>query len=1055
LKGINVIKTSKAQLLLTTLLSGAIVGFAGAPAFAQSDDEVVQVPQSAAQIAEQEDRDEVVVTGSRLRKSAYTSPSPLTSLSVDDGRKLGVTSIADLVGRSPVVNGARIDATLNTNAGNSNATEAPPTGGTGSTNINLRGLSPERTLILLNGRRLASTGVRGAPAQPDIGLIPFSLIKGVDILTEAGSAIYGADAVAGVVNVTLRTDFEGLEISGSVTAPDHPGGDEIQLGMIAGVSNDRGHIVFGAEYTDRSRVLAGTRDYASTLGIREIGPNGEILTADVNGFFDNNLFTGDTFDIICYTPGQTGPRGVADFSNCASQSVPTGLRDRGDGNFVYHSEFNDDDERGRSDLVGESERISILTSGEYDLDLWANEQAYFEAFYFNRQNFSRGTNEQIFPTVTGLINEVDANGNVIGQVDNPFNPFAVDVIPILTIDDIPQNRDVELQQIRLVGGLRGDINVGWFGENEWRWDAYASYDRGTGFQSQPVLNENNFTAALNPVQNPDGSITCSLQTAADIFGILSPETCVPVNLFAPSIFSGGEFGDGGFSSQAERDFLINTRTNRTAIDQYVFSAFVDGKVTESPWGGDVTIGFGYEYRKDSIESRNSADGVRGNILAENPLQEGQTDGSRSFNEYFGEINIPLVVDKPGIALLNIDGALRQTEESSYSGTTYRVRAQYKPVDWFSISGGYGTSFRAPNLREQFLASQGGGVGGTNDPCININIQQSLSGFGGDDTQRGQLLVNNCVASGVVFTDSDGNGFLDTTVLGTTGVTTIPTFTGGNSTLNPERSRTYTLTASFDQPWFDGFDFKVAASYYDIKIKDSIEEPGIGQIVGGCFNDTDFPNQTSPFCNLIGRNTAGNAASNLLNSIDITFFNIGEITAKGIDVNTQLSYTPFSYAGAPVEWVFSTAIARQIEQERQIFDPSDRDDDVGEIGTPKWRINLNSATSWKDFTFTTESRFIGAQRNDFVAPSASGFFLDSAGNRLQTTPVNFVESVWYHDAAITYAQDAWDITFGIRNVFDKEPPLINSSLGGQRNNAVSSAGYDFFGRTFFANARKSF
>lgn len=1045
--------TLKEALLASTFIAGALA--ITTPAFAQqADSDVVETTTPSAAEAVDKTEEAIVVTGSRLRQSAYSSPSPLTTLNIDENRKLGVTTIIELISRSTVSNGARIDATFNSNAGNSNATEAPPTGGTGSSNINLRGLGPERTLILLNGRRLAATGVRGAPAQPDIGLIPFSMVQRVDIATEAGSSVYGADAVAGTVNVILRKDFEGFEVTGTATLPEDPGGKSKLLSMVMGAKSDRARLLFGAEYFNRSRVTANTRKYAKTLRDIEIDADGNVLVAPANGFFDNNLFDASDFAIICHTPGQTGARGVPDFTRCGDIAPPAGFNDLGDSNFIYFDEFNDNSERGQSDLVGNIERISLMTTGEYDLNLWGNEQLYFEAFYFDRQNFAIGTVEQIFPTVTGLINEVDANGNVVGQVDNPFNPFANDVIPILTLDDIPQTRDVELQQVRLVGGMRGDINSGWFAQNDWKWDAYGSYDRGTGFQSQPILFENNLIAALQPVQNPDGSVTCSLPSAPDIFGFLSPEACVPVNLFAPSIFNGGANGNGAFGSDAERNFLVSNRTNRTEIQQYVFNAFVDGKLMTSPWGGDVSLGFGYEYRKDIIDSKNSLDGVRGLNAAENGLQEGETIGSRSFNEFFGELSIPLIVGQPGIELLSFDGALRQTRESNFgNGTTYRLRGQYKPVDWISVSGGYGTSFRAPNLRETFLANQGGGIGGGNDPCINNNIQTSVnSAPTGDQDEDLQFLIANCIADGVAFSDSDGNGFLDSTVLGTTGVTTIPTTTGGNLNLQPEKSRTFTATVSVNQPWFDSFNFRVAASYFDIRIRNSVAQPGIAQIVGGCYNDRDFPGLTSPFCDLITRKTSGDAASNLLSLIDVTFFNIGEITAKGLDFNTELSLSPFSLGGVPVDWTFRTAISRQLEQETQVFSIDDRDDNVGEIGTPKWRANFGSSFNWKNFSLDTEHRMIGHQQQDNTeADRPNPFFVSGTPSH----DLDFVKTVWYHDASVSYTADTWTMTAGARNILNKTPPLIDDGEGPNRNNAVTSSGYDFFGRTFFVTARKSF
>ena len=161
--------------------------------------------------------------------------------------------MTELLQRTTVANGQQFNSSFNGNAGASNASEAPPVGGVGSANISLRALGPERTLVLVNSKRLGSSGVRGAPAQPDINLLPMNMVQSVEILTEGVSSIYGADAVAGVVNVLLKDDFEGLEITFNGERPEDDGGDMDQLSFITGISSDRGNFVFGGEYFNRDR----------------------------------------------------------------------------------------------------------------------------------------------------------------------------------------------------------------------------------------------------------------------------------------------------------------------------------------------------------------------------------------------------------------------------------------------------------------------------------------------------------------------------------------------------------------------------------------------------------------------------------------------------------------------------------------------------------------------------------------------------------------------------------------------------------------------------------
>ena len=196
----------------TTLVGGTafilmIAGPGSGLLYAQ-DEEVVE-----------ESLEEVIVTGSRIARDTYTSAAPMQTFDAEEVKKLGITSVSELLQKSTVANGQQFNGELNTNSGNSNASESPAVGGVGSANISLRGLGPERTLILINGRRLGSSGVRGAPSQPDINLIPLNMVERIEVITEGASSVYGADAVAGVINVILRNQFEGLEFSGNVTIP--------------------------------------------------------------------------------------------------------------------------------------------------------------------------------------------------------------------------------------------------------------------------------------------------------------------------------------------------------------------------------------------------------------------------------------------------------------------------------------------------------------------------------------------------------------------------------------------------------------------------------------------------------------------------------------------------------------------------------------------------------------------------------------------------------------------------------------------------------------------
>jgi iron complex outermembrane receptor protein len=399
--------------------------------------------------------------------------------------------------------------------------------------------------------------------------------------------------------------------------------------------------------------------------------------------------------------------------------------------------------------------------------------------------------------------------------------------------------------------------------------------------------------------------------------------------------------------------------------------------------------------------------------------------------------------------VTFDAAVRYTDEENFGEeTTWRARLAWSPVDFLTLSGSAGTSYRAPNLREQFLADQGGGIGGSADPCINANIALL------DQTSaQTQQLIQRCIASGVVFLDADNDGNLDSTPLGTQGVTTIPISTGGNSALLAETSDSYTATIQFSQPWSNNFDLDIALSYWSIEIENTVEEPDAGFIIDSCFTNNELPEfDSNPFCALLGRPTAGSDAGRILNFVDVSFINIGEDTAKGLDLNTRL-LLPLERLGMDLSW--ATATTQQLERDVQPFGPETRFDLNGTIGVPEFKFTSTLSLRRDAWELLMQNRFIGdGQQTDTEADALNSIF--AAGlNGIASHDIDFVDSVWYTDLSLTYMSDMWSATVGVNNLFEEDPPLIDVSEGPNRNNAVSSTGYDFFGRTFFATVAMGF
>lgn len=1022
-----------------------------------------------------EEVEEIVVTGSRISRDEYSSAAPLQTYDIENARRAGITNVSELLQQSTIAYGQQLNGELNTNAGNSNASESPPLGGVGSANIALRGLDPERTLVLLNSRRLGSSGVRGAPAQPDINLIPLTMVERIEVITEGASSVYGADAVAGVVNVILRDDFEGFEINAYGSAPQDDGGDVAQFSFLMGGKGADTSFMLGGEYYSRDRLTAGDRVDCMRL-VRQT-QSGEQFTACQNGFFDNAVIdTGGLFgegpliapngDIFAYyTPGQSDT-GVPDWSstlNLPPCEAPLTGGTAGDGFTSRYScdpRWNDNAERLAADLVQPMDRFSLMMNGTWQPQWFGEEEVYFEAMYLNRQTSNKASTEQIFPSIPALIPQEDANGNLVVDgtgapvlVDNPMSPFPNSTSVLVTLgDSLPQTREVELQHIRMVGGMRGDFTGGWMADRNWGWDAYVSYDRGVGHVDQPVMNENNLIMAVDTLRlDVNGNPICGINrpggvVANDLGFIQAPQACVPIDWFNPSMFNLAGTG-GRFATEAEENYLIANRTNRTAVDQTIASAYVTGEIGDLPAGGPIGLAVGLEYRKDEIDSSVEVLGANGLVTAENPQQEGDSVGSRSLKEAYVETRVPILIDKAFAQLLEVEAAVRFTEESNFgTETTGRFRATWRPNDIIGFSGSFGTSFRAPNLREQFLGDQFSGTGGGTDPCV-VPAEAGVGNvYNPAADTRPQVVIDNCIQSGA-----------DPTQLGLLATTTIPVRVGGNvADLQPETSETMTATVQLSPPVGDTFGLDIAISYFDIVIEDTIRSIAPETIAFKCYNDA--PNLSSPFCSRLGSRVGNDLGFNLIGNIDASFVNVGEETSAGWDLNARLTGA-FNFG--EVIWLNAATIST--ERETQIFAGDTVDDLNGTYGNPELRYNSNVIVNVGDsWSFSWLARFIDETTADSVARSAQGADCDNFQVRpdlLVTTEATAnvcdAASVWYHDVSATYAQDTWSVTGGIKNLADEEPPLIAGSAGSNRVNRVTSSGYEQFGRQYFLTLSKAF
>jgi iron complex outermembrane receptor protein len=1015
------ISLRKARYLACPIALG--LSFAASTAFAQdagADDEV----------------EEIVVTGSKLRRDEFTSISPVQVLGGQDAVRIGIADTAQMIAESPVVFGTQLDGSVNAGS-TTGAVEGVPASGPGSATVALRGLGPERTLMLVNGRRLAPSGVRGAPVAPDLNLIPSSMIDRIEILTDGASSIYGADAVAGVVNIILRDNYEGMELRGFTSNPADGGGEETLVSIVGGASNDRGNFTVAAEYFNRETIF--TRDRSGwnscLLDIEEDPATGQRYQHCYDPRPDNGVFLfseGFVYDTPGTTdiglPGWSSNDGAAAFIGRNGFNALVGS--------ASETPYNLQQEELDTQLQGNIERINLYATGNFD---WtAGHSVYIETSYSQRRNTDVFTNEQAFPAIPATIPQVDVDGNVIGTVDNPINPFDETALPVYSLQELTQRRRTDIDNLRVVLGAEGDIGFGALGDKGWFYDVFVSYEESSGTSIQAGMLEPHIRESIDTLRLTPNGLECGLARTAPGFGFLTPADCVVVDWFADSLWE-NRGGNKTFATQAETDFLFGNVINSTTLEQTHVSGLVTGDLFEMP-AGTVGLVLGMEYRENSIFSANDIVRAQALSASEAPDQEADTIGETSIFDFYAEMEFPLT------DWATVNGSARYTDEENFGNeTTYSIKAEVVPTDSLRLRGTFGTTFRAPNLREQFLAGQAGVIAGNLDPCVVPTTANDGGVYDPNGDARAQIVLDNCVLDGT-----------DPTALGLQANVLIPTETGGSTDIKAETSESFTLGFVYTQDFTQAFDLDFSLTYFSIDVEDTVEELDSTEVLNRCYNDD--PNLANALCSRIARRGV-NPENNTVSRVDSSFVNLGLVTSKGYDINARY-IDDFSIGDNFIEMAWTVTGTHYDELKEQIDPQSPVDDRVGEAGFPEWAWVVRGGFQLDNWGLTYRARFVGefARDPEDIQDSTNAenrTACNALGGPDNCIRVHSGDSVWYHDLSLTYEADEWTVTGGIRNLLDQEPPLIDQGSGPARMNMVVQSTYDLFGRRWFLNASKRF
>lgn len=934
--------------------------------------------------------DEIVVTGSRIKRPQFQGTNPVASVTSEALVGAGVTNVTDFLTDSPALVGS---TTLQDNSNGANR------GSVGLNLLDLRNLGTQRTLVLVNGRRHVAS--QAGSTSVDINSIPVALIERVDVMTGGASAIYGADGVSGVVNFVLKKDFEGLDARAQYGASEHGGGENAFVSILAGKNFLDGRVNFtlGLEHSQTQALESEQRSF-SRVGEAEsvvVNPNygqpGEyrrIFAKNVR-YIDTSaggsVYTrwGDTTSGVTFngdgTPFQDGI-----YTSGASMIG-------GDGTPV--ARFN-------TNLMPELERSAI--NATFNVELAPNHYAFGEAKYVNTQTQFFGQpswDYGLFLPIDNAFmpesirNDALASGG-FANADSGEDYLGGVMMARDNFDFGRVMRDIERETFRGVFGVRGDINP------HLSYEASLNYGKTieNNVERNNRINERYF-AAIDAVRDANGNIVCrsdldpTAVPVGDLFGGLfdgntwgttftpgANSGCVPMNVF----------GEGSPSKEALA-WIMSENASKDVVEQFVFNAFVSGdfgSFLELP-GGPISYSAGVEYRKEKARAYVGQDQLIASQLGYNVTFLGQGSnmaGEFDVKEAFGEISLPLLADKPFIKELTLDGAYRWSDYSSAGKTeSYKVGLMWAIDDNLFLRGTGARSVRAPSISDLFLPLTQT-YATLSDPCDLNNFQN------GDNPAVREANCRAMLGLGA----NDENTFVNTNSSSVEGVV------GGNSSLEPEEADTFTAGFVFTPTFLRGF--SLALDYYDIKLSNAIQFFSAQNITNKCY-DLPQPNQ---FCDLIGRNPN----TNLLESFEQFGVNVAEYRTSGWDLSIDYLLDParFGYEKDIGTFRFSLS-GNKLDKLQFIEDPADPltvEEDVGTARVPEYQAQFDVNWKWQDVSVTygynwfDETRRYEGVQDDYIDPR---YFNHDARST--------------HDLQVRYQlRDSVSVYGGVNNLTDEQP-----------------------------------
>jgi outer membrane receptor protein involved in Fe transport len=992
--------------LKTTLMAGAaVITVAGAaPAFAQDQVE------------------KVTVTGTRIPQKGLSSVSPVSTITNAEAKAQGTTSAETLLNNLPQVfagQGAEVS-----------------NGSSGQATVDLRGLGPQRTLVLINGRRFQPGSiVNGGSPLTDLNQIPTALIERVEVLTGGASAVYGADAVGGVVNFIMRKDFEGVELGVFYGIADHENDDEVSRARIAirealnpaefrrpathvndgrivsvygvmgaNTADDKGNVTLYAQYRNSQPILQSSRDFSA---------------CSVTSNFDGTFF--------CQGSNGTPARGRFDSLDDVGAAFPgAGVFSAG-GTVAVRTAADAFNFAPQNYLQRPDDRYQLGAMGRYNLS--------GDLEIFGELSFSDDHSLAQIATSGMFFGGGPAGGGVVVNCDNPFltigaAPNAFDALcgnaGLTTTDTAtfllgrrfvelgPRIDDLRHTSYRGVVGLKGQI------DESWEYDVH--FMRGVTTVQETYLNEVSIERSSRALLAVDlgGGPQCAP-------GVLAVDpNCVPLNIFQPGAISAAALQYVSSSGQQQGE---TTTTNIVAA--LTGDLGVTLPAAESP----IAVALGAEYRQETAVLRTDRAFETGDLYGQGgPVRS--LSGHYDVWEAFGEVAIPLVEDATWAKSLELVGGYRISDYDTSGIThTYKYGLTWAPIDDIKFRGSFQRAVRAPSITELFSPVAPGLWGGT-DPCAGTTPA---------------LTPTQCANTGVTPPPGGTYG----TVPQCPAAQCSGVF-GGNTSLKPEESDTKSFGIVLTPSFLKGFVAQI--DYFDIFLDKAIGVPPPAAVLADC-----ALNATPASCALITRGAGGILFG--AGQVSLINQNLGSRQTKGVDIDAnwkigleEAGSLTFGFVGTWVDEFHFQPVAGS-----HAFDYNCEGTFGVVCGTPTftWRHSLR--TTWSspfDMDFSVNWRHMGGVELDLNRDNAL-FNIAGCGAPCGDLSDAFIREFDYFDIMVAWnASENITLRGGINNVLDRDPPILDSNTLGVSSPPFGNANtypvvYDSLGREVFISLQTKF